>query len=324
MAILAKQENENQTITALKSQYPTMKLWKKIDLKNFGTSRQIRFGHLTGTEEWHIVLAQAQKRVHRDAYAHISCLTAIDLNGNILWQKGEPSENSAVLGKISADMPFQIYDINGDGKDEVICGRNFEIQILEGATGAVLQSVKTPLSTEEDASLIGVPYHIYAFDRINPDGIRIANFSGNSRPSDLLIKDRYCRVYALNAKLELLWKYQSPKNTGHFPLAIDINGDGKDELLCGYTLLDSQGNPIWTLPIETDHTDEIVAGKWMEDSEKGYFACVSGTQGFFLADFQGNIVMHDFIGHAQRISIGNYCPDLAGFQIIVSNFWGHQ
>ena len=40
-------------------------------------------------------------------------------------------------GKVSADMPFQIYDIDGDGKDEVIVGRNFEIQILEGTTGKI-------------------------------------------------------------------------------------------------------------------------------------------------------------------------------------------
>lgn len=324
LAITKKLEAEKAQLKELQKQYPSMKLWKKIDLKDFGTSRQIRFGHLTGTKEWHIVLAQAQKRVHRDAYAHISCLTAIDLDGNILWQKGEPSENSAVLGKISADMPFQIYDINGDGKDEVIWGRNFEIQILEGATGKVLKSAKTPLSDDDDSSLIGVPYKTYAFDRINPDGIRIANFSGNSHPSDLLIKDRYCRVYALNSDLEIMWKYKSPKNTGHFPLAVDVNGDGYDELLCGYTLLDHLGQPVWTLPIETDHTDEIVAGKWIEGSDKGYFACVSGTQGFFLADFQGNIVMRDFIGHAQRVSVGNYRPDMPGFQIIVSNFWGHQ
>ena len=313
-----------QEIRVLQGQYPSMKLWKKIDLKNFGTSRQIRFGHLTGTDKWHIVLAQAQKRVHRDAYAHISCLTAIDLDGTILWQLGEPSDNSAVLGKISADMPFQVYDIDGDGKDEVIVGRNFEIQILEGATGKILKSAKTPLSSEEDSELIGVPYHIYAFDRVNPDGIRIANFSGHKRPSDILIKDRYCRVYALNSDLEVMWKYQSPKNTGHFPLALDIDGDGHDELLCGYTLLDHNGKMIWTLPITDDHTDEIVAGKFVEGSDKGYFACVSGTQGFFIADFQGNIRMHDFIGHAQRVSVGNYCPDMPGFQIIVSNFWGHQ
>lgn len=317
-----QEEKRRQEMTEM-SYHPRMKLWKKIDLKNFGTSRQIRFGHLTGTEQWFIVLAQMQKRVSRDAYGFISCLTAIDLDGNILWQLGEPSENSKKLGKVSADMPFQVYDIDGDGKDEVIAGRNFEIQILDGATGKVKKSVKTPYSDDEDSTIIGVPFHTYAFERINPDGIRICNFRGKDRPADILIKDRYCRVYALDEDLNLMWKYKSDKNTGHCPLPADINGDGRDEVLVGYNMLSADGKKLWSYPITADHTDEIVMGKFRGDNQ-GYFACVSGTQGFFIGDFEGNIVARDRIGHAQRVSVAHYCKEREGFQIAVTNFWGHQ
>ncbi len=301
-----------------------MKLWKKIDLQNFGTSRQIRFGHLKGGDEWHIVLAQMQKRVSGDAYGFISCLTAIDLDGNILWQQGEPSDQTEKLGKVSADMPLQIYDIDGDGKDEVIVGRDFQIQILDGETGGVKKSVKTPLSDDADETVLSIPYGIYAFERINPDGIRICNFRGKDRPADILIKDRYCRIYALDEDLNLMWKYKGTTNTGHCPLPVDVDGDGRDELLVGYQLLDSDGSPLWHYPITEDHTDEIVAGKWMPGDEEGYFACVSGTQGFFIGDFYGNIVARDRIGHAQRVSVANYCPKRPGLEIAVSNFWGHQ
>ncbi len=304
--------------------HPKMKLWKKIDLKNFGTSRQVRFGHLTGTEEWFVVLAQMQRRGYRDAYGFISCLTAIDLDGNILWQQGTPSDNADKLGKVSADMALQVYDIDGDGKDEVIVGRNFEIQILDGATGKVKKSAKTPFSDDEDDTLIGVPYNTYAFERLNPDGIRICNFRGKKRPADLLLKDRYCRVYAFDEDLNLMWKYKSPTNTGHCPLPIDIDGDGKDEVMVGYKMLDSDGTLLWSYPITGDHTDEIVAGKWMPNDEEGYFACVSGTRGFFIGDCYGNIVARDMIGHAQRVSIANYCPEKEGREIIVANYWGHQ
>ena len=320
VAELAVKETETEEM----KKHPKMKLWKKIDLKNFGTSRQIRFGHLTGTDEWYVVLAQMQKRICRDAYGFISCLTAIDLEGNVLWQLGEPSDKTEELGKVSADMAFQVYDIDGDGRDEVIVGWDFEIRILDGRTGTIKKSAKTPFSDDDDADLIGVPYQTYAFERINPDGIRICNFRGKERPADILIKDRYCRIYALDEDLNVMWKFKSPTNTGHCPLPIDIDGDGKDELLVGYKLLDSDGQMLWSYPISEDHTDEIVAGKWMPGEDEGHFACVSGTEGFFIGDFYGNIVARDMIGHAQRVSIANYCPEREGREIVVTNFWGHQ
>ena len=320
VAELAVKETETEEM----KKHPKMKLWKKIDLKNYGTSRQIRFGHLTGTDEWYVVLAQMQKRICRDAYGLISCLTAIDLEGNVLWQLGEPSDKTEELGKVSADMAFQVYDIDGDGRDEVIVGWDFEIRILDGRTGTIKKSAKTPFSDDDDADLIGVPYQTYAFERINPDGIRICNFRGKERPADILIKDRYCRIYALDEDLNVMWKFKSPTNTGHCPLPIDIDGDGKDELLVGYKLLDSDGQMLWSYPISEDHTDEIVAGKWMPGEDEGHFACVSGTEGFFIGDFYGNIVARDMIGHAQRVSIANYCPEREGREIVVTNYWGHQ
>lgn len=306
--------------------YPEMKLLKKIDLSNFGTGRQVRFGHLLGNGEYQIVLAQCQKRVNRDAYGTISCLTAIDLDGNILWRYGEPTSNTEI-GTISADMPMQIYDIDGDGYDEVITAKNFEIFILDGRNGKVKKHARTPYSTaEEDGTIIGVPDKIYAFDRINPDGIRICNFRGLDKPRDILIKDRYCRVYALNDDLEVMWHYQSDKNTGHFPFAIDINGDGHDELLVGYNMLDCNGNRIWTMPVKEDHIDEIVPGMFVSGPYKGkkYFACVAGKEGFLISDWEGNLLKKDGIGHAQRVSTGNYCPDKPGYEMVVVNFWGHQ
>ncbi len=326
-AIMSREQAEEVVSAKNVAQYPQMKLWKTINLQNFGTGRQIRFGHLTGTEEWYIVLAQAQKRVFKDAYCHISCLTAIDLNGKILWQRGEPSSSFGVAN-LTADVPLQVYDIDNDGIDEVITFKNFEILILDGRTGEVKKKAKSPLYEDVD-NRIGIPFDQYAFDRLNLDGIRIANFSGGEHPSDLLIKDRYSRVYALNSDLEVMWMFtKKDSNTGHFPYTFDIDGDGHDEMFCGYNLVDHDGTLLWSLPVDGDHTDEIIACKIfpLDGPRAGEMAIgiVSGTKGFMLVDLKGNILFQDNIGHAQRISSGNYLPDRPGFQICATNYWGHQ
>jgi len=319
---LAARRAESLELARISGEYPQPRLWKAIDLKNFGTARQIRFGRLTGTNDTHIVLAQHQKRGHKDAYAHISCLTAIDLDGNVLWQIGEPSpEPDHAL--LSADLPFQVYDIDMDGADEVIVARNFRLMILDGRTGKVKRSMPTPLSEEADETLFGVPYNCYAFDRINVDSIRIANLTGKAAPTDILIKDRYSRVWAYDSELRPLWKFRGG-NTGHFPYTADLDGDGKDEMFIGYHLVDHDGTLLWTLPVNSDHTDEIVIGRWNPDRDDPLIGIVAGDEGFMIADLQGNLVTKHSVGHAQRISVGNFRPDLPGLEICVTTYWGYQ
>jgi len=52
-------------------------------------------------------------------------------------------------------------------------------------------------------------------------------------PTDILIKDRYSRVWVYDQNLNLLWSFHKGI-TGHFPYTIDIDGDGKEEMFIGY------------------------------------------------------------------------------------------
>jgi rhamnogalacturonan endolyase len=308
--ITRQRRRRDQEVAAERAKLPQPLLWKAINLRDFGAGRSIRFGHLTGTAETQLVIAQCQRRILRDAHARISCLTAIDLNGKVLWQIGEPNPEHAFL---TADLPFQVCDIDGDGRDEVIMARDFKLMILDGATGKVKNWTPTPLMDRKD----------YPFDRLNVDSIRICDFSGKGRPTDILIKDRYKKLWAFNSDLKFLWTYDAPVNTGHFAYTKDVNGDGREEMFVGYDLVDADGKRIWSLPVHTDHTDEIVIGKINPDRDE-LIGIVSGWEGFMIADLQGNLLKKDITGHAQRISIGNYRPDLPGLEICVSTYWGNQ
>lgn len=302
--------------------YAQPRLYKVFDLKDFGSSRQIRFGHLTGTGEMFCILAQHQKRVFKERYCNISCLTAMSMEtGEILWQRGEPSA-LAVNQDTTCDLPFQVYDINNDGTDEVIMAQDFKLMILDGRTGEVIRWIHTPYNTEPAYEITGIEFKKHAFDRLNVDAIRIVNVSGKARPSDILIKDRYARLYVYNDQLELQWTF-CHNNTGHFPYACDFNGDGRDEIFSCYNMISSDGRLLWQLPIHTDHTDEIIVGRFDPDEDE-MIAIVSGWEGFMIVDKQGSIRVRDINGHGQRISTANYCPERPGLEICTTTFWENQ
>ena len=298
------------------------KLWKKIDLKDFGAARQIRFGHLTGTDEWFFVMCQNQRKVYKDRYPVISCMTAVSVKtGEVLWQIGEPCD-SAEIEKLTTDLPFQIYDIDNDGIDEVICAWDFKLMILDGRTGEIKKSIPTPINNAAPKTVTGLEFGKYAFKRLNVDAIRIVNVSGNSRPSEILIKDRYSRYWIYDKDLNYEWEF-SKYNTGHFPFSYDFNGDGRDEIFSCYNMVDSNGKLMWSLPIEIDHTDEIIVGTFGPGQDER-LAIVSGWEGFMIVDKEGKIIVRDINGHAQRISSANYCPDKPGFEIATTTYWGNN
>ena len=201
-----KEQDKYQTIEQeRKDNHFKAKLWKKIDLKNFGAARQIRFGHLTGTSEWFFVICQNQKKVYKDRYPVISCMTAVSIEtGKILWQIGEPYD-SEEIEKLTTDLPFQVYDIDNDGIDEVICSWDFKLMILDGRTGEVKKSIPTPINEADPETVTGLEFKKYAFKHLNVDAIRIVNVSGNERPEEILIKDRYSRYWIYDKNLNYKW-----------------------------------------------------------------------------------------------------------------------
>lgn len=308
-AIAARDAEEK----ALQDANPKLQFVKKIDLKDFGMARNIRFGDLDGDKTPDFLLGQVVHHGPKDRNSELSCLTAMTFEGKQLWQIGEPDPWK---NDLTNDVAFQIHDLDGDGRNEVIYTMNMEIIVADGATGETKYKAatpETPANTKAEHA---------KFPRILGDSLYFCDLRGTGRDADIIIKDRYLSLWALNDKLEVLWSAQC--NTGHYPHAQDIDGDGKDELMMGYTLFNSDGSVRWTLEDKiTDHADGVAIVPFLPGGDLRLL-CAASDEGMFFADMEGNITEHYYLGHVQNPAIADFRPDLPGLEAVAINFWGNQ
>jgi rhamnogalacturonan endolyase len=308
--IVAHIRKREEELARLREENPKPKLWKKFDTPVFGAGRNVRFGDLDGDGVPDMLIAQNIPRIRGDAFDQISCLTAVTLEGKILWQKGRPDPRNGLL---TNDTPFQIHDIDGDGRNEIVLARDSLLQILDGRTGEVRRSVRMPKAPVADKER---PYETEV-----GDSIAFVNFSGNPGRHEILIKDRYTHFWIYNNNLELLWKGDG--QTGHYPYPFDAGGDGRDALAIGYSLWDHTGRQLWSHDAEIhDHADGVMIGNLSPDPKAAprvYASC--SDEGFMMFDLQGKILKHIRVGHNQSPTVGKYRTDVPGLQYMTVNFW---
>ena len=308
-------ENEyKKEVQEAKAGVPGMVVWKKLDTKGFGVGRNLRFGDLDGDGELDVLITQVKRHGPGDANSEVGCMTAMTFDGERLWQIGNPDGANAEL---TNDVGVQIQDINNDGKNEVIYCKNLEIIVAEGRTGKTLYKAPTPRVTNKDPN-----ERQNKFDRILGDCLFFCDLSGNGYDGDIIIKDRYKRVWALNSNLQMLW--YNFLNTGHYPYAYDIDSDGKDELAIGYSLIDDDGSIMWTLDDQLrDHADGIAVVPYKTGADP-VILCSASDEGIFFADKNGTIKKHHYLGHVQNPAVANFRDDLPGLETVSINFWGNQ
>ena len=265
-------------------------------------------------------------------------LGAFDLDGKILWSAGGGGIHPV------RPMSVAVYDIDGDGADEVICFwhqpteknaadwhslADIVVQIRDGRTGEVIRQNAPAEITQRICQ-----------EKLDPSGkplsmgrrtanwvhqrILVANFRGTDRPRDFVIKLGDTHV-AFDDQLKVLWTYQTDwveysKCPAYIPAVGDIDGDGRDEVNSGYFLLDHDGTPLWEKKLG-DNMDSVAITEWDEGKVR---AICSGFG--HVMDEQGRVVLslgEEKVPHGQEVRVANLRDDLPGPEMAIRHN-GHK
>jgi len=292
------------------------KLWRVIEVPEaFCTTESvenrsvtfggdIRIGDLRNSGQADFLVYRSVDNAHDGGGMKPCFLGAFTVDGQPLWSSGEGGTQPSRPG------PVALYDLDRDGRTEVICFFRKEqihapatsmadvvIQIRDGATG----SLKEETAPERFRSCHGQGAN-WAHQRI-----LIANFRGLPSPQDFVVK-LGAHVLAFDANLDILWEYESPwTEYGHCPAYIpavgDIDGDGKDEVNGGYFLLDHDGKPLWQNDL-APHMDSVAIEPW----DEGRMRAICSGHGHVL-DEHGDSVMAlgpERAPHGQEVRVGRF------------------
>jgi len=273
--------------------------WKVVSLDPVYGGHWVVAGDIDGDGEVEIVSTEnfSEKDVH-----YTSAVAAQKLDGTVLWQWGDPAIGRKVWHH---DVACQIHDWDGDGTNEVVlCTKGYLVE-LDGASGRERRRFPIP----DEAT----------------DCLAFCNLSGNDRPTDVLVKNRYRQIWAYSREGDLLWTVKDPGGyrTAHQPRPMDIDGDGRDEVMASYAMLNHDGSVRWVFESEKvkqsrGHLDcaRIVRrGKTPEEWRIALTCC--GANNVALVDGNGRVLWEVTGHHFESIDVGRVLPDHPGPHMIV-------
>ncbi len=233
---------------------------------------------------------------------YTSTAVAQKLDGSVLWRWGNPAIGRKIWHH---DVACQIHDWDGDGRNEVVlCTKGFLVE-LDGATGRERRRI----AIADDAT----------------DCLVFCNLSGGRRPSDVLVKNRYHQIWAYDHAGNLLWTVKDPGGyrTAHQPRPIDIDGDGRDEIMAGYAMLNTDGSVRWVFKSKKvdqarGHLDccrVVRRGDRPEDFRLVLTCC--GANNVATVDGTGRVLWEAAGHHFESVDVGRVFPDVSGRQLVV-------
>jgi rhamnogalacturonan endolyase len=231
---------------------------------------------LDGDGRYDFVFKQPQENIDPyEKYWHKSPgsykLDAYKHDGTFLWQY----DLGWAIERGMWYSPYLVYDLDGDGKAEVICkagegdprdadgrvqsGPEY-VLILDGLTGK--ERCRADWIAREDFQKVGYNY-------ASRNQLGIAYLDGKT-PCLIVARGTYNLMIAVaydfhDGKLRELWRYTNkdlPRKFhgqgAHWMHAVDVDADGRAEVILGSVVLDDNGDALWCTGL--GHPDHCYVG----------------------------------------------------------------
>ncbi|MEK7405303.1 MAG: SUMF1/EgtB/PvdO family nonheme iron enzyme, partial [Acidobacteriota bacterium] len=175
-------------------------------------------------------------------------------DGRQLWR--QPLVHFDRVWGNGSNVPVAVADFDGDGKGEVatLAERGYELRLalLDGWTGREIRSVPWPrMLTDQARSSMRLHLAVARLDGKRPAIVTQTGLYENEV------------ITAFDGQLRQLWEFRSTMETsgsaGHRLKVADVDGDGKEEVFDGTTLLNADGTLRWSIYrghadiVEVDH-----------------------------------------------------------------------
>lgn len=256
-------------------------LLEEINLRALGACHDLRLGDLNGDGRLDLLILQVDLQ-------DIRRLIALDITGRELWRVEHGSPGRAP----HSDVPVQIHDWDNNGLFEVVYAVDGKLRVLEGSTGRLLREGPLPVPHANDC-------------------IAFADFAGRGHAQEIVVKDRYRQVWALDHDFSVLWTHRG--NPGHYCWPHDFTGEGRDALVAGFTLLGPDGTPLWEADLPR-HADAVAVGD-VTGNGRDEIAIANCGELVVLLDDQGHELWRHTVAHSQHVIIGNFLPERPGAQV---------
>ncbi len=278
---------------------PVIEPWKVVTLDGAAGGLWVVLGDVDGDGEAEVVSAEN----HNEGDVHYTSAVAVqELDGTLLWRWGDTG-----IGRKEwhHDVACQIHDWDNDGAMEVIVAADQAVVVLDGKTGE--EELRFPIDKEASDCLV------------------FCDLRGLGYAGDVLVKDRYHRIWAYTNSGELLWTVKDPGGyrTAHQPRPMDVDNDGRTEIMAGYALLNSDGTERWVYKSE-----KIELGRGHLDCARIYkqgrtaaktkiVVTCCGANGLAMLNGEGTVLWELTGHHFESLQVGALFPDEQGKQIFV-------